>query len=273
MKRAAPSCPGGTGARFREPVVALERRLHRCPSVITLGVKPNLEDYAPGDLELIRQAPKVYYPSSFYADLFAAMGKPTFPSAHNYRCAQDKILQTTLFALQRIPHPRTRFFFGRQKDKILEHFSFPFVAKTPRGSSLGRGVFLIENAVQLADYSRRSHTAYIQQYLPVDRDLRIVVVGGRVLHAYWRLAGAGDFRTNVARGGRILLDAVPSAALDLARHTARLCGWNDVGIDICIHHGRPFVLEANMKYGREGFRRAGLDYDALMEALIADDFI
>jgi ribosomal protein S6--L-glutamate ligase len=28
------------------------------------------------------------------------------------------------------------------------------------------------------------------------------------------------------------------------------------------------VLEANMKYGREGFRQAGIDYTRLMERLI-----
>ena len=148
------------GAQAPRCVVALERRLHGCRNVVTLGVRPNLEDYPTADLALIRQAVKIYYPSSFYAGLFAAMGKPIFPSLHNYLCAQDKIRQTTLFTLNGIPHPRTRIFYGRrQKEKILDYFAFPFVAKIPRGSARGRGVYLIRDAGELEEYCRRTHAA------------------------------------------------------------------------------------------------------------------
>lgn len=100
-----------------------------------------------------------------------------------------------------------------------------------------------------------------------------MVIGGRVVHAYWRKSQEGDFRTNVFCGGRILLDDVPDAAHELARRTARACQWNDVGVDICRHDGRYYVIEANMKYGREGFRQAGIDYTALMEKLIDEGTI
>jgi len=46
-----------------------------------------------------------------------------------------------------------------------------------------------------------------------------------------------------------------------------------VGIDICQHEGNFFVLEANMTYGREGFRQAGIDYIALMESMIDNEEI
>ena len=61
--------------------------------------------------------------------------------------------------------------------------------------------------------------------------------------------------------------------LALAKHTAGTCRWDDVGIDIIDDDGRLFVLEGNMKYGREGFRQAGIDYYQLMEAMIADGSI
>jgi ribosomal protein S6--L-glutamate ligase len=111
-------------------------------------------------------------------------------------------------------------------------------------------------------------TAYIQEYLPIDRDMRIVVIGNRVAHAYWRIAPRDDYRTNVAVGGRIDLSPVPEAARKLALETAQACGWNDVGIDICRSGQHYYVLEANMKYGLEGFRRAGMDYTGLMEQWI-----
>jgi ribosomal protein S6--L-glutamate ligase len=257
-----------------EEVIALEHRLRHCRNVRTLGVRTNFQEYAEDEIRAIRQARKIYYPSIFYADLFDAMGKATFPSYHTYKCVQDKIKQTALFNLLGIPHPVTRVFYGQRRlEKITRLFTFPLIAKVPRGSALGRGVYLIRDADQLEKYLRRSKVAYIQEYLHLDRDIRVVVIGDRVVHAYWRLAASGEYRSNVAAGGSISLAKVPEKAKVLALETARACGWNDVGIDICQHRRRFLVIEANMKYGKEGFRRAGIDYDHLMEDLIEDGVI
>ena len=254
--------------------IALEGRLRACKNVVTLGVRPNFSDYTSEEVELIRNASKIYYPSSFYADLFDAIGKNTFPSYHTYKCVQDKIKQTALFELLNISHPRTRVFYGkRQKKTITNYFKPPFIGKIPRGSAMGRGVYLIQNQTELDDYLELSDVAYIQEYLPVDRDIRVNVIGQRIVHAYWRIASQNEFRSNIALGGSISLDSVPREALELALHTARSCRWDDVGIDICRYAGRYFVFEANMKYGKEGFRQAGIDYIRLMEGMIQNEEI
>ncbi len=255
-------------------VIALEARLKHCQNVRTLGVRSNFSDYSPEEAELIRRADKIYYPTTFYADLFDTMGKRTFPSYHTYKCVQDKIKQTALFELLNLPHPRTRVFYGkRQKKMIADHFMFPFIAKIPRGSALGRGVFLIHDEIELGKYLTQVSPAYIQEYLPIDRDIRVVVIGRRIIHAYWRIAPQNDYRSNLAVGGRISLETVPEGARSLALQVAQACCWDDVGIDICEYQGRYFVLEANMKYGKEGFREAGLDYTQLMESMIANEDI
>jgi ribosomal protein S6--L-glutamate ligase len=254
--------------------IALGSRLRRCRNVVTLGVRTNLTDYSALDRELIDNAKKIYYPTEFYADLFDTIGKPIFPSYHTYKCVMDKIKQTALFALLDIPHPKTQVFYGRRRrEKICRKFRFPFIAKIPRGSAMGRGVFLIRRAQELQTYLDTVHPAYIQEFIPIDRDIRVVVIGNRIVHAYWRLAPDMDFRSNVSVGGRISLAPVPAIARDLALSTAQACGWNDVGIDICISDKRCYVLEANMKYGREGFRCAGIDYIRLMEEMIDNDEI
>ena len=248
--------------------------MRSCRNVRTIGVRPNFTDYTEDEVALIRCAEKIYYPTAFYADLFDAMGKPTFPSYHTYKCVQDKIKQSALFQLVGLPHPRTHVFYGkRQQSKIKRHFQYPFVAKEPRGSAMGRGVFLIENDADLEQYTIGRHVCYIQQYLPIDRDIRAVVIGDQVVHAYWRVAKKGEFRTNVARGGHISLEAIPEAATDLAIHAAQTCRWDDVGLDICYFDGQYTILEANMKYGREGFRAAGIDYYAMMERMIDEGYI
>jgi len=250
-------------------VVALEARLRACRNVMTLGVRPNFSDYTEEEADLIRGAQKIYYPTTFYADLFDAAGIPTFPSYHTYKCVQDKIKQTALFELLEIPHPRTRVYYGkRQQQRIPDLFQYPFVGKIPRGSAMGRGVFFIDRPKTLEHYLSQTSVAYIQEYLPIDRDIRVVVIGGDAVHAYRRIAPEGEFRSNVAVGARIELEDIPEAAVHLALETARKCQWDDVGIDICSHKDGYVVLEGNMKYGKEGFRAAGMDYVKEMERKI-----
>jgi len=255
--------------RTARTVIALEARLRKCRNVNTLGVLPNFCDYPAEAAAEIRRAQKVYYPTAFYADLFSAMGKPTFPGRHTYAFAQDKIRQTAIFQLLGIPHPVTRVFYGRrQKTKILNMFRFPFIAKIPRGSAMGKGVFLIRNQRELDDYFSLKTPAYIQHYHPAKKDLRIVVIGGRAVLSFWRIHPAGDHRSNLAVGGTVSFDDIPDDAVRLALDTARRCRWDDVAIDIMPEKNGYLVLEANVKYGREGFRQAGIDYHRLMEKLI-----
>lgn len=269
-----PAGPGFPQMHDSKPSVALGARLRQCKNVITLGVRPNFANYSDADQALIENADTIFYPTSFYADLFAAMGKKIFPSIHSYRFAQDKIKQTALFALLKIPHPRTRIVYARrQRQHILSGFDFPFIAKIPRGSAQGRGVFLIRNHQEFDAYCEKTNVAYVQEYLPIDRDIRVVIIGDQVALAYWRINSPGEFRSNVARGAAVFFDNIPKQALALALDTACRCGWNDVGIDICACGNRYYVLEANMKYGRTGFKAAGIDYYELMEKKIKNGIV
>jgi ribosomal protein S6--L-glutamate ligase len=246
--------------------VAIEGRLKKCKNVITLGAKPNFSDYTGDEQQLIYKADTIYYPSVFYAPLFDAMGKKTFPSPHSYQFAQDKIKQTALFTLLNIPHPRTRVFYGSQAHQaITKYFAFPFIGKIPRGSALGRGVYLITDQDSLMKYCQCTHAAYIQEYFPIDRDIRIVVIGQQPVLAYWRIAATGEFRTNVFAGASVSLETVPDEAVDLALDAAKKCRWDDVGIDVICHQDRFYVIEGNMKYGKAGFMAAGVDYYKMME--------
>ncbi|MBF0376963.1 MAG: RimK family alpha-L-glutamate ligase [Desulfamplus sp.] len=287
------------------PKIALGSRFKNCRNIITLGFKPNFIDYSPEEIQLIRNADKIYYPTAFYANMFHIMGKTTFPSFTTYHFVQDKIRQTALFNLLNIPHPRTKVFYGaKQKQEILNNFSFPFIAKIPRGSSMGRGVYLINNIQELVSYlssidgslikpieeklnstldssefiksstkllsNKSSKPAYIQEYLPHKRDIRVVVIGKEVAIAYWRVANLEDFRANISCGGDISFAPIPKQALELALYTAKSCGWDDVGLDIVESRGQFLVVEANMKYGRKGFVKAGIDYNLLCEKFIEE---
>jgi ribosomal protein S6--L-glutamate ligase len=250
--------------------IALGKRLRHSSIVQTLGVRPNIDDYSDSELDLLRSADTIYYPSRLYEDVFLALGKRVFP-ANYYRYMGDKIKQTELFTLLDIPHPRTRIYEGNHRaHRVLADFSFPFIAKIPRGSSKGRGVFLIRSCGDLQRYVKGVSLAYVQEYLPIDRDLRVVLAAGQVVHAYWRIARPGEFRSNVSLGGKISFEGIPAEALRFAEQVARLCKFGEVGLDVCICENRYLVLEANMIYGLKGFEAAGLNIYELLTQRVTE---
>jgi ribosomal protein S6--L-glutamate ligase len=265
------------GAAMNEPIyerergqrVAIGRQLCRCPAVITLGARANLCDYSDREMALIKDAAKVYFPTFLFVEAMDALGKATFPCVHSYRHLGDKIKQLHLFQFNDLPMPNTRLYYGPQKqERILDDFSYPFVAKVPRGSSQGEGVFLIRDSVALQTYLKRVRVAYIQAFVSKTRDIRVVILGRRIVLAYWLEATPGEFRTNLARGGRVMPDPVPREALSLALSIADRCGFDHAGIDLCPDRGRFLVLEANISFGREGLRAFGMRYDEILRSMV-----
>lgn len=244
------------------------------PEVLTLGVKPNFTDYSEEERGLIASAAMILYPTANYAQFFTTLGKPFFPSLETCLYADEKIKQSTLFSMLGIPHPRTRFYYHLHHRDILGDFSFPFVAKLPRASSRGRGVYKIENPEQLNAYLRLTPIAYIQEYLPHDRDLRVILVNYEPILSYWRQRDPSNFRANLHQGGTPLFFEIPYDALSLAQDTALRCKFNDVGLDLIQCRGKWYVIEANMEYGREGLRMKGMNLkEILREKLLSGELM
>ncbi len=241
------------------PFIALGSRLKGVKEVLTLGVKPNFLDYTPEERSLILNAKLILFPTYNYAQFFTTLGKRIFPSLETYLYADEKIKQSTLFYMLGIPHPRTRIYYRRHHKDILKDFSFPFIAKIPRGSSQGRGVFKINNEEELKNYLALTNVAYIQEYIPHEKDLRVVLINYDPVIAYWRIKKRGEFRTNLAQGGKISFKDIPEEAIELAKKWAKKCRFNDVGIDMIPTNSGWKILEANMKYGRKGLISKGLN--------------
>ena len=96
------------------------------------------------------------------------------------------------------------------------------------------------------------------------RDLRVFVVGGRVLGAIERRAPAGEWRTNVAIGGSATAVDVSPEIEQVALRAAAAVGADYAGIDVLpARDGSLYVLEVNGIPGWEGLQQAtGLDVAA-----------
>jgi RimK family alpha-L-glutamate ligase len=78
------------------------------------------------------------------------------------------------------------------------------------------------------------------------RDVRVFVIGERVIAAIERRAPGGEWRTNVARGGSARPFELPPDWATLALSAAATVGADYAGVDLLpSRDGRVFVLEIN----------------------------
>jgi RimK family alpha-L-glutamate ligase len=93
------------------------------------------------------------------------------------------------------------------------------------------------------------------------RDVRVLVVGGRVVAAIERLAPAGEWRTNVSQGGSARPFELPVEWARIAVKAAETAGADYAGVDLLpSRDGRLFVLEVNGIPGWQGLQTAtGID--------------
>lgn len=195
-----------------------------------------------------------------------------FPSAASYRIGHDKIEMTRAFqtvAPHNTPWTLIEANGPRQRDEIWDRMLLPFVAKRPR-ASMGEGVWLIESRADWQKYCDGAEVLYTQEYLPIDRDIRVVVVGDRVVTAYWRHQADQGFYNNIARGGWADHSTVPSAATDLALKVARALDVNHAGFDIAMVGSVPYLLEFNRLFGNQGVNHAGLLRQAIFDYLAGE---
>jgi ribosomal protein S6--L-glutamate ligase len=94
-------------------------------------------------------------------------------------------------------------------------------------------------------------------------DLRCFVVGGKVIAAMKRQAKAGEFRSNLHRGGTATSIKLSDAEVDAAVRSAAVMGLSVAGVDLLRSRRGPLVLEVNSSPGLEGIEGAtGVDVAA-----------
>jgi len=231
----------------------------------TLGL-PGVTYLKPEELfarrEQVAAADWILFPETWQINtLLYGLKKRTFPSSNTYHLGYDKIEMTRAFwsvAESHVPETAILPSNDNALAEIRERFELPVIVKDVR-SSMGRGVFLVEAWSELRTLAARMEVLYVQEYLPIERDLRVVVIGDHIVGAYWRCAAPGEFRNNVARGAELSFEDIPQVALDLVQHVAATLGINHAGFDVAMVGGHPYLLEFNPLFGTEGLKKLGVD--------------
>lgn len=123
---------------------------------------------------------------------------------------------------------------------------------------------------------RLGQNIVVQQYVRArGRDLRVLVVGGRVVAALRRRPRPGRLARTLARGARFEACTLAPAQARLAVETARVVGLEVCAVDMLDVRGGPLVFEVNSSPGiREAEELCGVDVAAAIvaraEQVVAD---
>ena len=91
-------------------------------------------------------------------------------------------------------------------------------------------------------------------------DLRVFVIGGKVIATMMRSGAEGDFRSNLHRGGTATRVRITPEERSTAVRAAKILGLNVCGVDLLRANHGPVVMEVNSSPGIEGLEKAtGID--------------
>ena len=198
---------------------------------------------------------------------FEMMGVYTPNSSDAILRARDKLRCLQLLAREDIGLPAT--VFGDNPDDTADLLAMlgepPHVIKLNEGAQ-GQGVLLAEKYSASQGVIEAFRGLYanflVQEFIREARgaDIRCFVVGGRVVASMRRQARAGEFRSNLHRGGSATRVELSAAETDIALRAARVVGLNVAGVDLLRSRRGPLVLEVNSSPGLEGIEAAtGVD--------------
>lgn len=181
--------------------------------------------------------------------LLERMGKPVVNSIGAIMAAMDKFQATCLFRRAGLPTPKTVVTQNpAEATKALAHLRE--VVCKPLFGSLGKGVERLRSSPagerRIRELVKRHGALYMQEYVPNDgRDIRAFVVGDEVAAAIYRVAPAGEWRTNIHLGGTPTPCQLDERLQALSLAACRAVGLDYTGVDILEGPGGPVVLEVN----------------------------
>ncbi len=176
----------------------------------------------------------------------------------------DKLHTMQRLARAGLPIPATILGkFPMDADIVEEELGFPLIVKTLRGTR-GTGVLKCEDRSQFEDLAGLLASAdakadfLFQHYVRSShgRDVRVLVIAGRVIAAMERRSPAGHFKSNVSLGGVGIAHTPTGEMADLAARAADTLGLEVAGIDILFDEEGYRICEANSAPGFQGLERA-----------------
>ena len=173
---------------------------------------------------------------------------------------KDKLYTQQVLGQSSLPVPKTLLVkHPIDIDFVEKNIGYPSIIKTLSGS-FGAGVFMAENKKQLkqlikmAEITNEGYDIIIQEFIEDSwgKDIRVLVLNGKVIGCMMRQSTDDDFRANITRGGEGIPYQITEDIEWLGGESARLLGLDIAGVDLLFDNGGYKICEVNSSPGFEG---------------------
>jgi ribosomal protein S6--L-glutamate ligase len=257
----------------RRLIEAAEARGHAVQLLDTLRCTAHLTDRGPEvHYEGVRLdppdaiIPRIGASITFYGlsivRQFEAMGVWSLNGSIGITRSRDKLRAHQFLAKKGIGLPRTAFAHHPDStdDLIRSVGGTPVIVKLLEGTQ-GVGVVLCETkkAAESVIQAFRGMKAYllVQEFIKEagGADVRLLVIGDKVVAGMKRQGAEGEFRSNLHRGGFASTIRISPAERKTAVLACKALGLKVAGVDVLQSERGPLVLEVNSSPGLEGIER------------------
>jgi hypothetical protein len=184
-------------------------------------------------------------------------GNKVFPSTHEVSLWENKAIMQEFFLSQKISHPNTLILDRTYTEKDLTDVKYPILVKEIHSAG-SRGVKKVNNQSELIEtanlgFSKGHSKVLLQSLVNMRRDLRVIVMGDKIILYYWRVNNSKEWRPTATSFGNttefgnfpekwrdFFIESlkklnIPTGAFDIA--------WENDDIDTT-----PLVLEVSPSY-------------------------
>lgn len=206
---------------------------------------------------------------------FEKLGVYCVNPSQSIETVKDKLFQMQILAQTNYLIPKTILAkFPVDSAWIGKQLGYPVVVKALSGSQ-GSGVFLCESETMLEDLlkvieiANKDANFIIQEFISDSkgRDLRVFVIGDRVIGAMERYSNDDSFKANFSRGGGVKPYPVTEKIREKALEITKLFNLEIAGIDLLFDGDDFRVCEVNSSPGFKGFQKVN-DIDVAKEILL-----
>jgi ribosomal protein S6--L-glutamate ligase len=194
---------------------------------------------------------------------FEMMGVSSLNESVAISRARDKLRSLQLLSRKGIGLPITGFAHSTKMTQELIKLvgGAPLVIKLLEGTQ-GKGVVLAETdgaAESVIDAFREMDAnILVQEFIKEARgsDIRCFVIGDEVVASMMRTAKAGEFRSNLHRGGSAQVVQITKEERQAALDATKALGLNVAGVDLLRSSRGPLIMEVNSSPGLNGIETA-----------------
>ena len=191
------------------------------------------------------------------------LGVTMINGSESIDAVKDKLYSQQILGESSLPVPKTMLVKHPINLKLVEtNLQYPMIVKTLSGS-YGAGVFLVEDRKQfrqlmkMAELTKPSYNIILQEFIQdsFGKDLRVLVVNGKVVGCMMRQSIDGDFRANITRGGEAIPYQIDENIEWIGGECARLLNLDVAGVDLLFNNGNYVICEVNSAPGFEGMEK------------------